>query len=104
MNTQLSGRILAAARALAGISSADLASASGLEIDRLQLLEAEGAAWLPQPDAERLLATLEDYGVIVLPEGDGMGAGVRLKFTRLDTKQIGRLENEGGPTRPDDVP
>jgi hypothetical protein len=33
-----------------------------------------------------------------------MGAGVRLKFTRQDTRQIGRLENEGGMTRPDDVP
>ena len=33
-----------------------------------------------------------------------MGAGVRLKFTRQDVKQIGRLENEGGFARSDDVP
>jgi hypothetical protein len=46
---------------------------------------------------------LERFGVIFLFEEQGIGAGVRLKFTRLDTKQIGRLENEGGPAREDDV-
>lgn len=35
-------------------------------------------------------------GVIVIGESDGMGAGVRLKFTRQDVKQIGRLESEAG--------
>lgn len=33
-----------------------------------------------------------------------MGAGVRLKFTRQDVKQIDRLESEGGIVRSDDVP
>jgi hypothetical protein len=33
-----------------------------------------------------------------------MGAGVRLKFTRQDARQIGRLETEGGVARSDDVP
>lgn len=104
MTARLSGRLLAAARALVEISSADLASASGVKIDKLQLLEADGAAWLPEPEAGKLRAALESYGVVILPEGDGMGAGVRLKFTRLDAKEIGELENEGGPPRPDDVP
>jgi len=51
-----------------------------------------------------LLTALEAFGIIVIPEGDGMGAEVRLKFTRQDTKQIVRLENEGGIPRADGVP
>jgi hypothetical protein len=37
-------------------------------------------------------------------ETDGMGAGVRLKFTRTDVRQIARLENEGGVVGSDDAP
>jgi len=33
-----------------------------------------------------------------------MGAGVRLKFTRQDVKQIMRLEGEVGIVRSDDTP
>jgi hypothetical protein len=33
-----------------------------------------------------------------------MGAGVRLKFTRQDVKQIARLEGEGGVVGSDDAP
>jgi len=47
---------------------------------------------------------LETFGAVVISEGDGMGAGVRLKFTRQDVKQLGRLESEGGFARSDDVP
>lgn len=103
MKTQLSGRLLAAGRALADISTEDLANASGLELDKLQFLEADGAAWLPEPDADKLCKALDGFGVVILPEGDGMGAGVRLKFTRLDVQQIEELEGEGGPARSDDV-
>lgn len=104
MFAQLSGRLLAAARALADVSREDLAKASGLEIGRLQFLEADGAAWLPKVEADKLCRALDTYGVIILPEGEGMGAGLRLKFTRLDVKQIAELEEEGGPARSDDVP
>ena len=101
---KITGRVLAAGRTLSGISHAELAAASAIPLDTILLLEANGAAWLPETHAEALLSALETFGVIVIPEGDGMGAGVRLKFTRLDTRQIGRLENEGGIVRSDDVP
>jgi hypothetical protein len=101
---QLTGRLLAAGRALAGISQADLAKASGTPLETIQFLEANGAAWVPGAHAAGLLAALETFGIVIIGEGDGMGAGVRLKFTRQDTRQIGRLENEGGIARPDDVP
>jgi len=101
---QLTGRLLAAGRALAGISRADLSSASGTPLKEVQFLEANSAAWVPDPHAGSLLAAHETFGIAVIPEGDGMGAGIRLKFTRQDTRQIGRLENEGGIARPDRVP
>jgi hypothetical protein len=101
---QLTIHLLAAGRALDGISLADLATASGTPLETVQFLEANGAAWIQGAHAAGLLAALETFGVVIIREGDGMGAGVRLKFTRQDTRQIGRLENEGGMTRPDDVP
>ena len=67
-------------------------------------LEASGAAWIPDDKADALGRALETFGAVVVPEGDGMGAGVRLKFTRQDVRQIGRLETEGGIARSDDVP
>ena len=47
---------------------------------------------------------LENFGAVFLPEGDGFGAGVRLKFLRRDVRQIVRLEGEGGIVNDDDVP
>lgn len=82
----------------------DLSAASGTPLETIQLLEASGAAWVSAADAGPLLAALEAFGIVMILEGDGMGAGVRLKFTRQDTKQIVRLENEGGIPRLDDVP
>lgn len=49
-----------------------------------------------EDDLRGLNRALEHFGIIVITEGDGMGAGVRLKFTRQDVRQIARLEGEGG--------
>ncbi len=100
----ITGRLLAAGRVLAGISHTDLATASGTPVDTIKLLEANGSAWLPDAHAKAVRDALEIFGIVIVTEGDGMGAGVRLKFTRQDTRQIARLENEGGPARSDDVP
>jgi hypothetical protein len=103
--TTISGRQIAAGRALAGVSVADLSAKSRVPAATLKRMEAGGSA-SPGPAAERkaVRRALEKFGVIFLPEEDGNGAGVRLKFTRRDVKQIGRLEGEGGPARDDDVP
>jgi transcriptional regulator with XRE-family HTH domain len=100
----LTGRLVAAARTLTGVSQSELAAASGIPLETLRLLESSGAAWIPDDKSEALRQTLEKFGAVIIPEGDGMGAGTRLKFTRQDVRQIGRLENEGGIARPDDVP
>lgn len=104
MDDPLTGRLVAAARALTGISLEELANASGLEVENVRLMESNGGAWIPDHPSQALSHALEKFGVVVIREGDGLGAGVRLKFTRQDFRQIGRLEGEGGAARPDDVP
>jgi transcriptional regulator with XRE-family HTH domain len=103
--TQISGRQIAAARALADISQQDLADRARISLAELLRLEAYGAALLPD-DAQTVAIrnALESFGAIFVPEGKDLGAGVRLKFSRQDVKQISRLENEGGPAADDDVP
>lgn len=55
-------------------------------------------------DAEAVSHGLKHFGVIAIDESDGMGVGVRLKFTRQGVKQIARLEGEGGIIGSDDAP
>jgi transcriptional regulator with XRE-family HTH domain len=103
--TAVTGRLIAAARALTGLSAKDLATTSGVSIETLRQMEASGGAWLqPGADLDAVKRALETFGVIFIPESDGIGAGVRLKFLRQDVRQIGRLETEGGIVADDDVP
>jgi|SRR6188768_149946 len=103
--TGVSGRLIAAARALTGISAKDLATTSGVSIETLRQMEASGSAWLqPGADLDAVKRALETFGAIFIPESEGIGAGVRLKFLRHDVRQIGRLETEGGIVADDDVP
>jgi transcriptional regulator with XRE-family HTH domain len=102
---KITGRVIAAARALAEISQADFAEAAGLSVEALARMEDGGSGRI---DSESVIAALsralDHYGVIVLPESGNMGAGVRLKFTRHDVRQIARLESEGGTVGSDDAP
>jgi hypothetical protein len=102
---QVNGRLIAAARALAGVGQGDFAAAAGLPVETLRLMEESGSAWLrSEQDVEAIGRALAHFGVIVIEESDGMGAGVRLKFARQDVKQIARLEGEGGIVGEDDAP
>jgi hypothetical protein len=102
---RVSGRLVAAARALVGVSEADFAAAAGIPVETLHRIEASGSAWLRSGrDAEAMMRCLTHYGVMVVGESDGMGAGVRLKFTRQDVRQLARLEGEGGIVGSDDAP
>jgi transcriptional regulator with XRE-family HTH domain len=103
--TGVSGRLIAAARALTGISAKDLALTSGVSVETLRQMEASGSAGLqPGPDLDAVTRALETFGAIFIPESEGIGAGVRLKFLRQDVRQISRLETEGGIVADDDVP
>lgn len=101
----LTGRLIAAARMLAGVSQPDFAAAAGISVAVLRSIERGGSAWI---DSDEHVAAmnrgLEHFGVVIVEEGDGMGKGVRLKFTRQDVRQIARLEGEGGIIGSDDAP
>ena len=43
---RLTGRLIAAGRALTGISQSELASAAGVSVEMLHHLESSGAAWI----------------------------------------------------------
>jgi transcriptional regulator with XRE-family HTH domain len=102
---KVTGRLIAAARALAGISQADFAEVAGLPPRRIGEMEAGGSARLhARSDIAAVRSALEHFGVLIVDEADGMGAGVRLKFTRQDVRQIARLEDEGGIIGSDDAP
>lgn len=103
--TKMTGRMVAAARALTGVSRKEFARAAGLTSEKIAAIERNGSAPLhSEGDVEAMTRAFETFGVVALGEDGGMGAGVRLKFTRQDVKQIVRLEGEGGIPRPDDVP
>lgn len=100
---KISGKQMAAGRVLAGISRTKLAKHSGVSEADLKLMEAnDGAPGGPENAVMAVRDTLEQFGVVFIPENGG-GAGVRLKFNRSEVKQIGRLENEGGTVAADDV-
>ena len=101
---RLTGRLILAARGLVGVNRADLASASGISVETLKRMESNGGARLQsERETAAVSRELEQFGVIFIPEGDGMGAGVRLRFMRQDIRQISGLENEGGIAPEDDV-
>ena len=101
----MSGRVIAAARALVGVSQAEFAAACGLDVDTFCRLEAGGSAWVSaSADVEAIARGMSHFGVMMIEESDGMGAGVRLKFMRSDVRQIARLESEGGTIGSDDAP
>jgi transcriptional regulator with XRE-family HTH domain len=102
---RLTGRLVAAARALANVSQADFAAAAGVSVEALQSIERGGSGWIDSdPDVVAMNRGLDHFGVMIIEEADGMGAGVRLKFTRQDVRQIARLEGEGGIIGSDDAP
>lgn len=104
-DTEITGRLVAAARNLIGVNVNVFARAAGLPVDLVNRIEASGSARVnSEQQAIALHRACEHFGVVVLDERDGMGAGVRLKFTRQDVKQILRLEGEGGIVASDGNP
>lgn len=81
-SNQITGRQLAAARALAGISQADLAAAANISVPTLRRMEAnDGAVTGFINNVRAVRAALEAAGVIFVTE-NGEGPGVRLRKNR----------------------
>jgi transcriptional regulator with XRE-family HTH domain len=98
----LTGPLCAAARALVEISQSRLAEKVG--IHESVILDFENGSSEPDHATIELLESkLEELGAVFLPDGKTMGAGVRLKFNKSITRRLATLENEGGPSRNDDV-
>lgn len=91
-----------AGRALIGWSISGLSEATNVPASEIERFEAETLR--PDADCQRAIrAALEEAGVVFLPEQNGVGAGVRLKFPRQTVKRIQTWEGEGGTTGEDDI-
>src|SRR5690554_673007 len=102
---QISGRVITAARGLAGISEKHFADAAGISVEALRVMEGGGSAFVrSERDVVAICQALDHFGVALVDESDGMGAGVRLKFTRQDARQMTRMEGEGGIVGSNDAP
>lgn len=98
----ITGPMCRAARALVEIKRERLSRVSGIDQSTIENFERKIA--IPEDDAVLAIqAALEEHGAVFIPENGG-GVGVRLKFTKSETKRIGILESEGGVSRNDDVP
>lgn len=101
----ITGSQIIAARAFTGIGQAKLAERAEVELSVLASLEARGN--VPNDlsaELSRIRLVLEQMGAVFLPERDGAGVGVRLKFGWNQTRAIDRWEDEGGIAGEDDVP
>lgn len=99
----LTGPLCAAARALVEISRTRLSEKIGIPKSVVVDFE-NGTAAPDEATIQQLESKLEELGAVFLPDEKTMGVGVRLKFNRSITKRLATLENEGGPSRTDDVP
>lgn len=79
---KLTGRQIAAARTLIGMSQPDLAEAASISVPTLRRMEGSaGAVSGLKNNIRAVLVALEAAGVVVVGDGDTTvtGAGVRLK-------------------------
>lgn len=97
----IDGSLCRAARALIQISRATLAQASGVAKADIRAFESKGVDLSAEARAA-LKEALERGGAVFLDE-DNMGVGVRLRFTARDSRQLKRLEGEGGIVADNDV-
>lgn len=75
----ITGRQIAAARALLGATQKELAGASAISIPTLKRMEAsEGEASGMKNNVAAVVQALIDMGIVFIPENGG-GYGVRLK-------------------------
>ena len=98
---QITGPLCRAGRALVQWPRTQLASASGVKKGDIRAFETGDVDPGEQARAA-LMHALETAAAVFLDEDD-LGAGVRLRFTKRDVKQLRRLEAEGGAVGDDDV-
>ena len=103
-SSPVTGFQLAAARVLLGFGRPALAREAGVSVEQIAKLESQRSLLTENAvGLAAIRAKLEELGAQFIPENGG-GAGVRLKFTRQEARQIGSWENEGGLAADDDAP
>lgn len=98
------GRQIAAGRVLAGLGQEKLAKIAAVPVSALRRMET--SIGVPNSPADQVTAvrdTLEKLGIRFIPEENGGGVGVRLKFNSSEIKRIATLEGEGGIVADDDI-
>lgn len=98
----ITGPLAHAARALVQWPRDHVARLAGLDEAALADFEA-GRADPDDAARARLRHALEEGGAHFLPDENGLGVGVRLRFAARDIPAINRLEGEGGVVGSDDV-
>lgn len=91
-----------AARILTRIDISVLARRSGVAEDTIADFE-DDIGTLDHKALAALQSALENFGAVFLSEGDGGGIGVRLKFTKSESRRIEGWEAEGGTAADDEV-
>lgn len=99
----ISGALIRSARALVEVSRRKLSIRSG--VAEADITKFENYSWpLSAASRNALKDALEGFGAVFIPENNGRGVGVRLKFSEMDSNQLARLEGEGGIAADDWVP
>lgn len=99
----ITGSQCQAARALVEVITSKLAKRSGVDQDKIEAFEQKRGS-LDAQSVAKLKDALEDLGAVFINENADGGAGVRLKHSESETKQITRMEDEGGIIASDKVP
>lgn len=92
-----------AARMLADVDRDILCELSGVDHEVLAGFE-HGRCTPGIPDVAALQLALEALGVEFVPEMNGSGVGVALKFNKSQTAAISAWEGEGGEAAQDSLP
>lgn len=95
----LTSDLARAARAFTKVSVKTIAEAAGLTREEVRDFE-RGKRKLSAEDKARLVASLEKYGALFLPEEETVGYGVRRKYPREGFMRLGQWESEGGQPQP----
>lgn len=97
----LTADLARAARAFTKVSAKTIAEGAGLTKVEVRSFE-RGEADLTGEQKAHLVASLEKYGALFIPEDEEAGYGVRRKYTRTTLRRLNTWEGEGGQPQPAD--
>lgn len=93
----------AAARILTEIDQDTLSVKAGVPVATISSFE-EGITTQDARSVAALERALEELGIEFLPEAGGSGVGVRLKFSKAQSRALSTWEDEGGDPAEDKLP